>query len=128
MTCSFVRVLVPEQSQAFAVFAFLAGELADVAVVVAYGCLLSPVFLDIPRLGGINLHASLLPAYRGAAPIAWSLVRGETETGVTVFWIDEGMDTGPILVQRAVPIGPDEDAARGADSDPSTGCGYRIPR
>jgi len=83
----------------------------DVAVVVAYGCLLSASFLEIPTHGCINLHASLLPAYRGAAPIQWAVARGETRTGLTTMRLDEGMDTGDILLQEVVEMRPDESAA-----------------
>lgn len=82
----------------------------DLTVVVAYGRLLKADVLSVPRLGSLNAHFSLLPKYRGAAPVQWSLVRGETQTGVTLFWLDEGMDTGPIQAQAPADIGPDEDA------------------
>lgn len=82
----------------------------DLLVTAAFGQLLRPAILRIPRLGCINVHASLLPKYRGAAPIHWALIHGERETGVTTFLMDEGMDTGPILLQRATPIDPDETA------------------
>jgi methionyl-tRNA formyltransferase len=82
----------------------------DVAVVVAFGQILPRAILDVPPRGSINVHASLLPRYRGAAPIAWAIVRGERETGITTFLMDEGMDTGPILLQQVLPIGPDETA------------------
>jgi len=72
----------------------LRGVRADVAVVVAFGQILPRAVLDVPARGSINVHASLLPKYRGAAPIAWALIRGEAETGVTTFQMDEGMDTG----------------------------------
>ena len=64
--------------------------------------------LDVPPRGSINVHASLLPRYRGAAPIAWALIRGERETGITTFRMDAGMDTGPVLLQWATPIDPEE--------------------
>ena len=83
---------------------------ADVAVVAAFGQILPPAVLAVPRRGSINVHASLLPRYRGAAPVAWAVIRGETETGVTTFQMDAGLDTGPVLLQRAIPIGPDETA------------------
>ena len=83
---------------------------AEVAVVVAFGQILPKAVLDVPPRGSINVHASLLPRYRGAAPVAWALIRGETETGVTTFRMDEGMDTGPILLQEATPIEPNETA------------------
>ncbi|MEB3162355.1 MAG: methionyl-tRNA formyltransferase [Prochlorothrix sp.] len=77
---------------------------ADVFVVVAYGQLLPPAVLAMPRLGCINVHGSLLPAYRGAAPIQWCLYRGETETGITTMLMDEGMDTGAMLQKATVQI------------------------
>jgi methionyl-tRNA formyltransferase len=83
---------------------------ADVAVVVAYGRILPKDVLDAPRLGCVNVHASLLPKYRGAAPITWAIVRGERETGITLMKMDEGMDTGDILDQLRLTIGPDETA------------------
>jgi methionyl-tRNA formyltransferase len=83
---------------------------ADVAVVVAFGQILSAPVLAAPARGSINVHASILPRYRGAAPIAWANIRGETETGITTFQMDEGMDTGPMLLTRAVAIGADETA------------------
>jgi methionyl-tRNA formyltransferase len=82
----------------------------DLIVVVAFGQILPKALLDIPRYGCINVHASLLPRYRGAAPIQWAIIRGETETGVTTMQMDPGMDTGPILLQRRVPIEPEDTA------------------
>ena len=87
----------------------------EVAVVVAFGQILPQRILDVPPRGSINLHASLLPRYRGAAPVAWAIIRGERETGVSTFLIDAGMDTGPILLQRATPIGPEETAGELAE-------------
>ncbi len=83
---------------------------ADVAVVVAFGQILPKAVLDAPARGSINIHASLLPRYRGAAPIQWAIIRGETETGITTFQMDVGMDTGDILLTRATPIGAEETA------------------
>ena len=80
----------------------------DLFVVVAYGRILPGSFLSIPRLGAVNIHASLLPKYRGPAPIQWAIINGEQETGVTSMWMDEGMDTGDILLSSKVPIGPDD--------------------
>ena len=77
----------------------------DVIVVVAFGQILPQAILDIPRYGCINLHASLLPKYRGAAPIHWAVLNGETETGNTTMLMDKGMDTGDILLVNRVPIG-----------------------
>jgi methionyl-tRNA formyltransferase len=81
-----------------------------VIVVAAYGQLLLPTLLAIPPLGCVNVHASLLPKYRGAAPINWALIRGERVTGVSIMVIDETLDTGPILLQSALVIDPDDDA------------------
>ena len=83
---------------------------ADVALVVAYGRILPKDVLEGPRLGCVNVHASLLPRYRGAAPITWAVVEGETETGVTLMKLDEGMDTGPTFARVTTPIGPEETA------------------
>ena len=83
---------------------------ADVALVVAYGRILPRDVLDAPRLGCVNVHASLLPKYRGAAPITWAVVNGEVETGVTLMKLDEGMDTGPTFARLTIPIGADETA------------------
>ena len=83
----------------------------DVQVVVAYGQILPRSVIDIPRHGTVNVHGSLLPRYRGAAPIQWAIVNGERETGVTTMLVDEGLDTGPVLLSRATPIGAEETAA-----------------
>jgi methionyl-tRNA formyltransferase len=83
----------------------------DAIVVVAYGRLIPPWMLALPRLGCINLHASLLPRYRGAAPIQWALAKGETVTGNTTMLLEEGLDTGPILLQQALAIFPQQTAA-----------------
>jgi methionyl-tRNA formyltransferase len=82
----------------------------DACVVAAYGKILPDWLLAIPRLGCINVHASLLPKYRGAAPINWAIADGEHETGVTIMQMDAGMDTGPMLAMRAITIGDDETA------------------
>jgi len=73
-------------------------------VVVAYGKILSPALLDIPMVGSLNIHASLLPAYRGPAPINWAILNGETRTGLTTMFQDQGVDTGPILLSKSIPI------------------------
>lgn len=83
----------------------------DAIVVVAYGQILPESLLRIPPLGCINVHASLLPKYRGAAPMNWAIVRGETETGVTTMFMDKGMDTGDMLLTRKIPIAPRETTA-----------------
>ena len=79
----------------------------ELLVVVAYGLLLPPAALALPRLGALNIHASLLPRWRGAAPIQRAILAGDSETGVTIMQLDAGLDTGPILAQRAVPISAD---------------------
>lgn len=73
-------------------------------VVVAYGKILSPALLEIPMVGSLNIHASLLPAYRGPAPINWAILNGETRTGLTTMFLDQGVDTGPILLSKSIPI------------------------
>ena len=82
----------------------------DVCIVAAYGKILPEWLLGIPRLGCINVHASLLPKYRGAAPINWAIANGERETGVTIMQMDAGMDTGPMIAKRSLAIGEDETA------------------
>lgn len=82
----------------------------EMQVVVAYGQILPRTVIDLAPRGTINVHASLLPAYRGAAPVQWAIVNGEPETGVTTMMIDEGLDTGPTLLARKTPIGADETA------------------
>jgi methionyl-tRNA formyltransferase len=88
----------------------LRGLGADVAVVVAFGQILPKAVLEAPRRGSINVHGSLLPRYRGAAPIQWAIIRGETVTGITTFQMDEGMDTGPTLLSTSTAIGAEETA------------------
>jgi methionyl-tRNA formyltransferase len=83
---------------------------ADVFVVVAYGAILSKELLALPKLGAINLHASLLPRYRGASPIQAALLDGLTETGVSTMWMDEGLDTGDVIATRSLAIEPEETA------------------
>src|SRR2546421_5760916 len=85
---------------------------ADAMVVVAYGQILPASLLDAPRLGTLNVHASLLPRHRGPAPVEWSILSGDPETGVTIMQMDTGVDTGPILAQDRVAIAADESAGR----------------
>lgn len=80
----------------------------ELIVVVAYGRILPKEILDYPRYGCVNVHASLLPKYRGAAPIQWSVIRGEKETGVTTMYMAEGLDTGDMILKAATPIGETE--------------------
>ena len=98
------RIRLPEAVEALAALA------PEILVVVAYGQILPPAVLGLAPRGAVNVHASLLPLYRGAAPIQWAVARGASETGVTTMQLDEGLDTGPILLARATPIGPDETA------------------
>jgi methionyl-tRNA formyltransferase len=83
----------------------------DAILVVAYGRIIPQWMLDLPRFGNINLHGSLLPKYRGAAPIQWAIASGECETGVTTMRLDAGLDTGDVLLEHAVPVPPDATAA-----------------
>src|SRR5256885_7580021 len=82
----------------------------DAIIVVGYGRIIPQWMIDLPRFGNLNLHASLLPKYRGAAPIQWAIAQGESVTGVTTMRIDAGLDTGDVLMQRAFPIAPDDTA------------------
>lgn len=88
----------------------LLGSGADLAVVVAYGKILPRPVLDALPRGCINVHASLLPKYRGAAPVQWAVILGETETGISMMQLDEGLDTGPVFLERVVAISPTETA------------------
>ena len=88
----------------------LAGIAADAIIVVGYGRIIPRWMLNLPRLGNINVHASLLPKYRGAAPIQWAIAQGETVTGITTMRLDEGLDTGDILLQREMAILPEDTA------------------
>ena len=104
-----VPVLQPESLREASFLARLRGLEADLFAVVAFAILPKAV-LQIPKLGSVNVHPSLLPKYRGAAPINWAIIRGEEETGVTVFRLSLRVDAGDMLLQRRVPIGPDETA------------------
>src|SRR6266851_3402833 len=86
----------------------LAAIAPDAIVVVGYGRIIPQWMIDLPRLGNLNLHASLLPRYRGAAPIQWAIARGETASGVTTMRIDSGLDTGDILLQKEISIVPQD--------------------
>lgn len=105
-----IPVYQPEKMRDGAALAQLQALQPDLVVVAAYGRILPPDLLAVPRLGCLNVHGSLLPQYRGAAPIQWSVLGGDSETGVTIMQMAEGLDTGDILLQRATPIGPDETA------------------
>ena len=105
----------------------------DAILVVAYGRIIPPWMLALPRLGNLNLHASLLPKYRGAAPVQWAIANGEGATGATTMRLDEGLDTGDILLQREMAIAPSMTATdvvsaaggdgRGPDDGDAAGAG-----
>jgi methionyl-tRNA formyltransferase len=103
-----LSVLQPEKIKSPDVVAWMRERNADVAVVLAYGRILPRDVLAAPAHGCMNLHASILPRYRGAAPINWAIVRGETETGITLMQMDEGLDTGPVYATRSLAIGENE--------------------
>jgi methionyl-tRNA formyltransferase len=105
-----LHVYQPETIKSESSQDFLKRVAPDAVVIIAYGQIIPARLLTIPRLGWLNLHASLLPRYRGAAPIHWAIANGETITGLTTMQIDAGMDTGPTLLRREVEIGPDETA------------------
>src|SRR6202000_1664653 len=106
-----IEVLQPEKIRNNAELRMrLEGIQPDAIIVVAYGRLIPGWMLDLPRYGNLNLHGSLLPKYRGAAPIQWAVANGETITGVTTMRLDEGMDTGGMLLRRELPIGPTDTA------------------
>jgi len=114
------KIRTPENEQ-------LLRELApDVIVIIAYGQIIPGRLLPIPRRGWINLHASLLPKYRGAAPIAWAIANGESVTGNTTMRIDAGMDTGEILLQQELRIGPEETAPELAARLSEAGAGLMV--
>jgi len=104
-------VLQPERARDEKFIAGLRALQPDLIIVVAYGQILPPAILDLPRHGCLNIHPSLLPKYRGAAPIQWAIANGDTETGVTIMKMDAGLDTGPIVSQRRTPIRPEDDSA-----------------
>jgi len=105
-----IPVFQPEKARHPESVARILAESPDLIIVVAYGQILPPSILDIPKRMCINVHASLLPRYRGAAPIHWAIAGGETVTGVTIMKMDPGMDTGPMLHVRTLPIGEDDTA------------------
>lgn len=103
-----IPVLTPVKIKAAEAVAQLREYPADIFVVAAFGQILSEEILQMPKYGCVNIHASLLPKYRGAAPIQWSIIDGETETGVTIMQMDRGLDTGDILFQQKVPIASED--------------------
>jgi methionyl-tRNA formyltransferase len=105
-----VRIYQPASMKSDEARDFFAEIKPDAVVIIAYGQIIPRRLLEIPRLGWMNLHGSLLPKYRGAAPIAWAIINGERKTGLTTMRLDPGLDTGPILMQREIEIGSDEAA------------------
>ncbi len=105
-----IIVLQPESIKSPEFTAQLSGLRPDAIVVVAYGKIVPPALLRLPAFGCINVHASLLPRYRGAAPIQRALINGETRTGVTTMLMDEGLDTGDVLLQEEIEVGEEDDA------------------
>ena len=103
-----IAVLQPEKARSLEFLSQVRDLVPDLLVVAAYGQILPQKLLDIPRIMPINVHGSLLPEYRGAAPIQWAIIQGDTETGITIMEMDAGMDTGPMLLQKALTIGPEE--------------------
>jgi len=103
-----IEVFQPRTIKKSAALEWITAHASDVIVVMAYGQILPKAVLDAPRLACLNLHASILPKYRGAAPIQAALRAGDSETGITVIHMDEGLDTGDVLLIKSVPIAPDE--------------------
>ena len=103
-----IPVFQPEKIRAEEGLEYFRKLAPDVVVIIAYGQIIPQRLIDIPRLGWINLHGSLLPKYRGAAPIHWAVANGETRTGLTTMQIDAGLDTGPTLLKQETRIGLDE--------------------
>lgn len=103
-----IPVYQPESAKTDDAYEYLASFGADIFIVAAYGQILPQRVLDIPKYGCINIHASLLPSYRGAAPIQWSIINGETVTGVTTMQMNAGLDTGDMLIKEEVEIAPDD--------------------
>jgi methionyl-tRNA formyltransferase len=103
-----IAVLQPEKARSPEFLSQVRELDPDILVVAAYGQIFPQELLDIPRIMPINVHGSLLPKYRGAAPIQWAIIQGDIKTGITIMEMDAGMDTGPILLQKALSIGPEE--------------------
>lgn len=103
-------VYQPERIKSDSAYEFFKRLAPDAVAIIAYGQIIPQRLIEIPRFGWVNLHASLLPKYRGAAPINWAIINGETRTGLTTMQIDAGLDSGPILLETEAEIGPDETA------------------
>jgi methionyl-tRNA formyltransferase len=119
-----IAVRCPSSLRSAAALEEFAAIGADAAIVAAYGLILPKPVLEAPRLGCLNVHASLLPRWRGAAPIQRAILAGDGETGITIMQMDEGLDTGPILLRQAAPIGPSTTA--GELTDRLAGIGARL--
>ena len=107
-----IAVHQPERLKDPATHQAIIAAAPDVLVIAAYGLILPQAVLDIPRLGCLNIHASLLPRWRGAAPIQRAIEAGDAETGVTIMGVEAGLDSGPMLLRESLPIAPDDNAAR----------------
>jgi methionyl-tRNA formyltransferase len=105
-----IQVYQPEKIKTPEAVKFLKEMKPDIIIVVAFGQILSQEILDIPALGCVNVHASLLPRYRGAAPINWCIINGDEKTGVTTMYMDKGLDTGDMIISRETPISSEETA------------------
>jgi methionyl-tRNA formyltransferase len=103
-----IPVLQPERARGEEFLAQIRALEPDLSVVVAYGQILKPEVLDLPRFGSVNIHGSLLPELRGAAPVQWSIIRGHEVTGVTIMRMEAGLDSGPMLLRVEEPIGPEQ--------------------
>ncbi len=122
-----LAVTQPQSLRRRAVAAELAAAAADVIVVAAYGKILPRSILDLPPLGCLNVHASLLPSHRGAAPVSAAILAGDAMTGVTIMQMDEGLDTGPILRQRSIPLAEDETTATLTEALSRLGADHLLP-
>ena len=105
-----IPVVTPDRASAGEEVEWVRALSPDLLIVVAYGQILSPALLAVPRLGALNVHFSLLPRHRGAAPVQAALLAGDAETGVGTMWMNEGLDEGPVFLERATPIAPEENA------------------
>ncbi|MFU8802798.1 MAG: methionyl-tRNA formyltransferase [Bradymonadaceae bacterium] len=121
-----IEVYQPRRVRTDEAYDHIVARAPDVIVVAAFGQILPARLLQLPTHGCINIHASLLPKYRGAAPINWCIVRGEAETGVTIMQMDVGLDTGPMLMREATPIGAEETAQEVHDRLAAIGAGLIV--
>jgi methionyl-tRNA formyltransferase len=120
-------VLQPERARNESFIQELRALAPELMVVAAYGQILPQAILDLPRHGCLNVHTSLLPKYRGAAPIQWAILEGESQTGVTIMKMDAGLDTGGILTQQATPVQPEDDSQKLHDRLAQLGATLLVP-